>query len=85
MSLVSVTIVHAVDYKGGTWTYGGHHEVGNWGPFSNFYHETQYHSSSVVSEADSTSDYAEAAAKYTSKAFINTYIGEPVKFNASVY
>lgn len=78
----TLTVFAGVDYKGGVWSYGGHHEIGNWGAFSNFYHGTKWHSSSVISYKDSTADYDSRGPKETSKAFINTDIGEEVKFEA---
>lgn len=77
-------VVFAKSHQGGEWNYGAHHEPGNWGAFSNYYHRTRNHWSQVVSKKDSRSNYKEAGATHTSYAFLNTGIGESVSFGAGV-
>lgn len=71
----------AVDVQGGSWSYGGHHDPSNWGAFSNYYHPSKWHWSSVVRHRDSKSSRGTASAGGTSKAFINTKVGEKVSFD----
>lgn len=70
----------AANLDDGVWSYGGHHEIGNWGAFSNYWHPTEKHWSQVVRHSDSESDKGYADADKTSKAFLNTSIGEKVSF-----
>lgn len=51
------------------------------GAFSNYYHPTRWHWSSVVRDSDAESNRGTASAGYTSKAFINCAVGEYVKFD----
>ncbi|MFA9468260.1 lactococcin 972 family bacteriocin [Streptococcus sp. E24BD] len=74
--------VLAVSHYGGDWNYGGHHNPNNWGAFSNYYHEEKYHYSYVGSLERDNEKSGEAAAHSTSYAFINTNLGEKVKFAA---
>lgn len=63
----------AAQYPGsGFWTYG----ASNCGAFSNYYHGSKYHSSTVVSRWTSKSSKAYAYAGQTSYAFIKTSFGE---------
>ncbi|TFU95531.1 lactococcin 972 family bacteriocin [Granulicatella sp. WM01] len=71
-----------IDYKGGIWSYGGHHDSDNWGAFSNYYHRTVTHWSEVVRHRDSKAKNVTALLGNTSKAFINTFWGEHVSFGA---
>lgn len=74
---LSVTAFAAVQYPdGGVWTYG----AGDGGAFSNYYHGSKDHSSTVVSRANSHSDKGYAGPGETSYAWIKTYFGEPVSF-----
>lgn len=61
---------------GGVWTYG----PTNGGAFSNYYHGSKYHSSTVVSRWNSNSHKAYANAGQTSYAYIKTSWGEQVAF-----
>lgn len=61
---------------GGVWTYG----ASNGGAFSNYYHGSKYHSSTVVSRWTSKSSKAYAYAGQTSYAFIKTSFGEQAAF-----
>ncbi|MCS4488705.1 lactococcin 972 family bacteriocin [Streptococcus sciuri] len=71
------TVSAAVAYpSGGVWTYGSD----NGGAFSNYYHGSRYHTSTVVSRRDSHSDKGEASAGKTSYARIKTSFGEQVAF-----
>ncbi len=70
----------AASLNDGVWSYGGHHEIGNWGAFSNYWHPTEKHWSRVVRHSDSKAVKAYAEAELTSKAFVNTKIGEKVSF-----
>ncbi len=59
----------AVQYpEGGVWTYGS----GNGGAYSNYYHPSKYHSSTVVSRKTGSSDKGYAGAGGTSRAWIRT-------------
>lgn len=73
--------VLAVSVQGGEWTYGGHHELHNWGAFSNYYHPDRYHWSYVESLDRSNSNKGYADAGYTSHAYINTWVGERCAFD----
>lgn len=53
-------------------------EIG--GAFSNYWQPTEKHWSQVVRHSDSESDKGYADADKTSKAFLNTSIGEKVSF-----
>jgi len=79
MLLTSVAFASA-EVDGGILSYGGVHEIGNWGAFSNYYHPSRYHYSKVVIGSDSkfNTDYANAG--QTSKAFIHTKFGEKAYF-----
>lgn len=70
----------AASLDDGVWSYGGHHEIGNWGAFSNYWHPTEYYWSRVVRQSDSNYDKKYAVADDTSRAFINTQIGEVAYF-----
>lgn len=61
---------------GGVWTYG----ATNGGAFSNYYHGSKYHSSTVVSRWNSRSNRGYAYAGRTSYAYIPTKWGEQVAF-----
>lgn len=74
--------VLAASHRGGDWNYGGYHNPGNWGAFSNYYHRSQYHWSYVGSTARNRQHIAYAGAHSTSYAFINTNVGERVVFDA---
>lgn len=80
MLLTSVAFA-SVEVDGGIWSYGGVHEVGNWGAFSNYYHPSRYHYSRVVRGSDSIADTKYASAGKTSRAFLNTSIGEKAYFD----
>ncbi|WP_373192534.1 lactococcin 972 family bacteriocin [Enterococcus sp. RIT-PI-f] len=67
--------------QGGNWSYGGHHDPTNWGAFSNYYHPTRWHWSSVTRHRDSRSNRGTANANATSRAFINTNLGERASFD----
>ena len=70
-------VVAAAQYLGaGIWTYG----ASNGGDFSNYYHGSKYHSSTVVSRWTSKSSKAYAYAGQTSYAFIKTSFGEQAAF-----
>ena len=67
----------AVQYPGGgVWTYGS----SNGGAYSNYYHPSKYHSSTVSSRWNSSSDKGYAYAGGTSRAWIRTAWGEQVSF-----
>lgn len=71
----------AVQYpEGGVWTYGS----GNDGAYSNYYHPSKYHSSTVVSRKTGSSDKGYAGAGGTSRAWIHTSWGEKVAFYYNV-
>lgn len=71
----------AVQYlEGGVWTYGS----GNDGAYSNYYHPSKYHSSTVVSRKTGSSDKGYAGAGGTSRAWIRTSWGEKVAFYYNV-
>ncbi|ASW49687.2 MULTISPECIES: lactococcin 972 family bacteriocin [Streptococcus] len=74
--------VFAVSHLGGEWTYGGHHDPGNWGAFSNYYHGSSWHWSYVGSTIRNNQKKSSASAGSSSYAFINTDIGEHVVFDA---
>ncbi len=67
--------------SGGNWSYGGYHNPGNWGAFSNYFHDYRWHWSSVARASDSKANVGYASAHYTSRAFINTSFGENAYFN----
>ena len=70
-------VAAAMQYPGGgVWTYG----ASNGGAFSNYYHGSKYHSSTVVSRWTSKSSKAYAYAGQTSYAFIKTSFGEQAAF-----
>lgn len=70
-------VAAATQYPGGgVWTYG----ASNGGAFSNYYHGSKYHSSTVVSRWTSKSSKAYAYAGQTSYAFIKTSFGEQAAF-----
>lgn len=67
----------AVQYPGGgVWTYGS----SNGGAYSNYYHGSKYHSSTVVSRWTGASDKGYAGAGRTSRAWIRTAWAEQVSF-----
>lgn len=66
--------------EGGVWTYGS----GNGGAYSNYYHPSKYHSSTVVSRKTGSSDKGYAGAGGTSRAWIRTSWGEKVAFYYNV-
>jgi lactococcin 972 family bacteriocin len=70
-----------ISVQGGEWSYGGHHDPSNWGAFSNYYHGSKWHWSKVVRHSDSKSNRGTATAGNTSKAFVNTKVGEKVSFD----
>lgn len=74
--------VFAVPHRDGEWTYGGHHDPTNWGAFSNYYHRSNYHWFYVGSNVRNNKKKSYAVAGIHSYAFINTYIGEHVLFDA---
>lgn len=81
ISVVSLGIVTGVaaatQYPdGGVWTYG----AANGGAFSNYYHGSKYHSSTVVSRKNSRSSKGFAGAGKTSYAYIATSWGEQAAF-----
>ena len=80
--LFSLTVFAGESVDGGYWSYGGYHDPSNWGAFSNYYHPTRWHWSSVVRDSDAESNRGTASAGYTSKAFINCAVGEYVKFDS---
>lgn len=74
-----------VSHLGGTWNYGGHHDPANWGAFSNFYHVSFKHYSSVQSKTfPNNQSVSNAPAGSFSHAFINTSVGEQVYFDAGL-
>ncbi len=74
---VDLGVAAATQYPGGgVWTYG----ASNGGAFSNYYHGSKYHSSTVVSRWTSKSSKAYAYAGQTSYAFIKTSFGEQAAF-----
>ncbi|WP_282930164.1 lactococcin 972 family bacteriocin [Anaerococcus sp. Marseille-Q7828] len=79
-TLLTSVAFASVEVDGGIWSYGGVHEVGNWGAFSNYYHPSRYHYSRVVRGRDSKDDTKYAGAGNTSQAFIHTKIGEKAYF-----
>ena len=79
-TLLTSVAFASVEVDGGVWSYGGVHEVGNWGAFSNYYHPSKYHYSRVVRGSDSKSNTKYAGAGNTSRAFLNTSIGEKAYF-----
>ncbi|MCK4024781.1 lactococcin 972 family bacteriocin [Streptococcus iners] len=67
----------AVQYPGGgVWTYG----AANGGAYSNYYHSSRYHSSTVVSRWTGASSKGYAQAGQTSRAWISTKRGEKAAF-----
>ncbi|HEM6081765.1 lactococcin 972 family bacteriocin [Streptococcus suis] len=77
MFTVIPTVAAAVQYPdGGVWTYG----ATNNGAFSNYYHGSKHHSSTVVSRKNSNSAKAFADPGKTSRAYIRTEFGEPAAF-----
>lgn len=74
----------AVSHLGGDWSYGGNHDPGNWGAFSNYHHALKNHWSYVGSGVRRNEKYASALSGYYSYAFINTNIGEYVTFKAGL-
>lgn len=62
---------------GGVWTYG----ATDGGAFSNYYHGSKMHSSTVVSRKDSRSAYSgDVLPKNTAEAYLRTVWGEKVAF-----
>ncbi len=67
----------AVQYPGGgVWTYGS----ANGGAYSNYFHSSRYHSSTVVSRWTGVSSKGYAKAGQTSRAWIHTVFGERAAF-----
>lgn len=67
----------ATQYPGGVWTYG----PDRGGAFSNYYHGSKWHSSTVVSRWNSNSSYSgKIAPNQTARARIRTSWGEKVAF-----
>ncbi|CYU76466.1 lactococcin 972 family bacteriocin [Streptococcus suis] len=83
-TLIAPLTVLAAPYLGGNWSYGGHHDPNNWGAFSNFYHPSSSHWSRVVRDSDSSSRKGTAGPGGTSRAFINTNLGEVAYFSADL-
>ena len=87
LSIVSLTTFlssvafASVKVDGGVWSYGGVHNPGDWGAFSNYYHPSRYHYSEVVRGSDSKADRKYNYAGKTSYAFLNTKIGEKAYFD----
>lgn len=74
---MATAVSAAVSYPGGgVWTYGSDRG----GAFSNYYHGSRYHTSTVVSRWNSKSSRGTAKAGQTSYARINTSFGEQVAF-----
>lgn len=70
-------VAAATQYPGGgVWTYG----ASNGGAYSNYYHGSKYHSSTVVSRKNSNSSKGYANAGRTSYAYIRTTWGEQAAF-----
>ena len=74
--------VLALSFRGGEWTYGGHHDPNNWGAFSNYYHGSEDHWAYVGSNGRDNQKTAYAGAHSAAYAFINTNFGEQVTFDA---
>lgn len=73
------TVAAAVQYPdGGVWTYGA--DLMRRGAFSNYYHGSKKHSSTVVSRWNSDFDKGDAGPGETSYAFMRTGIGEKMAF-----
>lgn len=71
------TVSAATQYPdGGVWTYG----ATSGGAFSNYYHGSKYHTSTVVSRWNSNSSRGAAPAGQTSYAYIDTSFGEQAAF-----
>ena len=79
-TLLTSVAFASVKVDGGVWSYGAVHEVGNWGAFSNYYHPSRYHHSTVVRGRDSKAITKYAGADQTSRAFVNTNVGEKAYF-----
>lgn len=74
----------AVQYPdGGVWTYGA--DYSRRGAFSNYYHGSKEHSSTVVSRWNSDFAKGEALPGETSYAFMRTSIREQVAFYYNYY
>lgn len=80
LSMMS-TVYAAKNVNGGVWSYGGHHDPSNWGAFSNYYHKSKNHWSSVTRHSDSVNDIDHAVKGKTSMAFLNTKLGEKCDFD----
>lgn len=78
---VGTNIVGAQEAGGGEWTYGSNNNPFSLGAFSNYWHPYKFHTSSVVSRGNSNADKKSAGANQTSRAFINTSVGEEVRFH----
>lgn len=74
--------VLAISLRGGEWTYGGHHDPINWGAFSNYYHGSRFHWAYVGSIRRDNQKLVYAGARGEAYAFVNTYFGEQVTFDA---
>lgn len=76
-ALAASGVMAATQYPGGgVWTYG----ASNGGAYSNYYHGTKYHSSTVVSRRTGASSKGYATAGQTSRAWIRTHWGEKAAF-----
>lgn len=74
----------AVQYPdGGVWTYGA--DLMRRGAFSNYYHGSKHHSSTVISRWNSDMDKGYAGPGATSYAFMRTSIGEQMAFYYNYY
>lgn len=74
--------VLAFSHRGGEWNYGGHHDPNNWGAYSNYYHGSRYHWAYVGSIRRDNQKLVYAGARGEAYAFVNTYFGEQVTFDA---
>ena len=74
--------VLAFSHRGGEWNYGGHHDPINWGAFSNYYHGSRFHWAYVGSIRRDNQKLVYAGARGEAYAFVNTYFGEQVTFDA---
>ena len=74
--------VLAASHRGGEWTYGGHHDPNNWGAFSNYYHGSRFHWAYVGSIRRDNQKLVYAGARGEAYAFVNTYFGEQITFDA---
>ncbi|MBF0788083.1 MULTISPECIES: lactococcin 972 family bacteriocin [unclassified Streptococcus] len=76
---IAPTVAAAVQYPdGGVWTYGA--DLRRRGAFSNYYHGSKHHSSTVISRWNSDFEKGYAGPGETSYAFMRTSIGEKMAF-----